>query len=317
MKMKDESDIVRDKTLLSVIVPVYNVEKYLKRCINSIISQTYTNLQIILVNDGSLDSSGKICDEYTKKDSRIIAVHQKNEGLSGARNTGMLFAKGEFISFVDSDDWIHPQMYERLMNVIKEYDLDMARSSVCKTDDQRYKNDIYPDSKIINKVLVGEQIFDLYFTEFLCKVVWNAVYKKCIVEGIYSPEHCHFEDNYVSGRYLYRSNRMMIINDILYYYWINPNGITNSKNKRLLDICICTDKLRRDLLAEGLNNPTFIKKLDYKLARELYHYIREEDTRYRVQAIDKHLKDYIKKNLDFLRKLRFLLLLHKKDIKIY
>lgn len=302
--------------LLSVIVPVYNVEKYLKRCIDSIILQTYINLQIILVDDGSTDSSGRICDEYTKKDSRIIAIHQENEGLSGARNTGMLFVRGEYVSFVDSDDWIHPQMYEKLMNAIQTYNLDMVRSSVCKTDGKEYKCDIHPSSKFSNKVLIGEQIFDLYFKEFLCKVVWNAVYKKCLVEGIFSPERCHFEDNYVSGRYLYRSNRMMIVDEVLYYYWINPNGITHSKNKRLLDICICTDKLKHDLLAEGLRDKEFIKKLNCKLARELYHYMREEDSRYRVNAINKNLKKYIEKNLDFFRKLRFLLLLHKKNIKI-
>lgn len=104
-----------EKGLLSVIIPVYKVEPYLKRCIDSVRKQTYEKLQIILVDDGSPDNCGKICDEYTELDSRIIAVHQENEGLSGARNNGLLFAKGEYIAFVDSDDWLAPTMYETLI----------------------------------------------------------------------------------------------------------------------------------------------------------------------------------------------------------
>lgn len=100
--------------LLSVIVPVYKVEPYLRRCVDSIRNQTYKNLQIILVDDGSPDGCGAICDEYTKLDDRIIAVHQENEGLSGARNNGLLFAKGKYIAFVDSDDWLHPRFCVKL-----------------------------------------------------------------------------------------------------------------------------------------------------------------------------------------------------------
>lgn len=124
------------KGLLSVIVPVYKVEPYLRRCIDSIRNQTYKNLQIVLVDDGSPDGCGAICDEYTKLDDRIIAVHQENEGLSGARNNGLLFAEGEYIAFVDSDDWLHPQMYEILIHLIEAHRLDMARCSVIGSDGQ-------------------------------------------------------------------------------------------------------------------------------------------------------------------------------------
>ena len=305
-----------EEKLLSVIIPVYKVEKYLKRCVDSIISQTYKNLQIILVDDGSPDNCGPICDEYTQKDKRIIVIHQENEGLSGARNSGILFAKGDYIAFVDSDDWIHPQMYEVMMNAIKAYDLDIVRTSVCETDGKEYKKNIQPSSNVSQRVIEGKHIFPLYFTEFLCKVVWNAVYKKEVVQGIISPERCQFEDNYVSGRYLYRAKRMMILPDILYYYWMNPNGISNSSSKRLLDICICTKMLKVDLLQEGLRDSMYIKRLDYKLARELYHYIRVKDSRWRVEKIDKNLKSFILSNLDFGRKLRFMLLLHRLHIKI-
>lgn len=138
--------------LLSVIVPVYKVEPYLRRCIDSIRCQTYRNLQIILVDDGSPDNCGAICNEYTKIDSRIITIHQKNEGLSGARNNGLLFAKGDYIAFVDSDDWIHPTMYQTLIDMIEEHNLDIARCSVIETDRKSEKR-ILPPRKNTNQLI--------------------------------------------------------------------------------------------------------------------------------------------------------------------
>ena len=146
-------------------MPVYKVEPYLKRCIDSVRCQTYRNLQIILVDDGSPDSCGDICDRYTEQDSRIITIHQKNEGLSGARNNGLLFAKGEYIAFLDSDDWVHPSMYETLINMIERYQLDIARCSIISTDEDK-EDIIYPSKKISDKVIIGEKNFELYFNEF-------------------------------------------------------------------------------------------------------------------------------------------------------
>lgn len=130
---------MNEEKLLSVIVPVYKVEPYLHRCIDSIRNQTYKNLQIILVDDGSPDNCGKICDEYAELDARIIVVHQKNRGLSGARNMGLRYAKGEYVAFVDSDDWISSDMYQTLVNLVELNDLDMARSSVVETDGDRWE----------------------------------------------------------------------------------------------------------------------------------------------------------------------------------
>lgn len=302
--------------LVSIIVPVYNVEPYIHRCIDSILAQTYQQMQIILIDDGSPDRCGEICDEYSKKDSRIIVIHQENEGLSGARNTGLLFAKGEYVAFVDSDDWIHPKMYETLIGLSRKYDLDIVRSSVCETDNKGYKKSIQPSNSIANRIIEQDNLFNLYFESFLCKIVWNALYKKSVVLDIAFPERCQFEDNYASGRYLYRAKRMMIIPDMYYYYWVNPNGISKSGNKRLLDLCICTQKLKHDLLKEGLHADTFIKKLDCKLARELYHYIRAKDERWKVISLQKELKEFIVKNLDWWRKFKFLLLLYRFHIKV-
>lgn len=305
-----------EKGLLSVIIPVYKVEPYLRRCIDSVCNQTYENLQIILVDDGSPDNCGRICDEYTESDSRIIAVHQKNEGLSGARNNGLLFAKGEYIAFVDSDDWLAPTMYETLINMIEQHDLDMARCSVIGSDGI-HEDRILPRAHMVNQLVTGRDVFELYFTEFLCKVVWNAVYRRDIVMGILSPSGCHSQDNYVSGRYLYRTKRMMITDKCLYYYYKNPTSTTHGGHKRFLDICICTEKLRDDLMREEhMKDASYIERLNRKLARELFHFVRVNDAHYRVSAIQKAQKDFIDKYLDFFRRLRFDWLLHKKNIRI-
>lgn len=302
--------------LLSVIVPVYKVEPYLRRCIDSIRCQTYRNLQIILVDDGSPDNCGAICNEYTKIDSRIITIHQKNEGLSGARNNGLLFAKGDYIAFVDSDDWIHPTMYQTLIDMIEENDLDMARCSIIETDGKD-KECILTPQKNANQLIQGKKIFELYFTEFLCKPACNAVYRRKIVRNILSPAKCHSEDNYVSGRYLYRANRMMVTDKPLYYYWQNPHGIVRGGNRRMLDICVCTEKLRNDLIAEEhMNNLVYINRLNKKLARELYHFIRHNNSMYRVATITKEQKQFIVHHLSFFRSIRFMYLLHKKHVSV-
>ncbi|KAF1680126.1 glycosyltransferase [Veillonella sp. R32] len=305
-----------EEKLLSVIIPIYKVEKYLRRCLNSVISQTYKNLEIILVDDGSPDNCGQICDEYAKKDKRIVVLHQSNQGLSGARNNGLAISKGEYIAFVDSDDWLDTNMYKNLINLIEEYDLDMARCSVNISDGVN-ESAVLPKDNIINKVIMESAVFELYFTEFLCKIVWNVVYKRNIVEGILSPERCHSQDNYVSGRYLYRSKKIMITNQCLYYYFTNPTSITNGGQKRFLDICICSKLLRDDLIKyEGLTKDKYIWRLNKKLARELFHFVRAKSEKYRIRAIYKDQYDFINQYLDLGRRVRFNFWLKRKQIKI-
>lgn len=308
---------MKDNGLLSVIVPVYKVEAYLRRCLDSVCGQTYKNMQIILVDDGSPDRCGAICDAYAEKDSRIEVLHQKNEGLSGARNNGLKLAKGEYIAFVDSDDWLHPEMYETLIGLLEKYNLDMARCSVIGSDGTSEEKILPRKGTPVNQVITGKNIFELYFTEFLCKVVWNVVYKKAVVEGIHSPDHCHSQDNYVSGRYLYRAGRMMVTDKCLYYYFKNPTSTTHGGHKRFLDICICTEKLRDDLMQqEGMTNPSYIHRLNRKLARELFHFVRAKDNRYKISGIEQEQKNFIEKNLDLIRKIRFDRLLRKKQIQV-
>ncbi|MBQ4915637.1 glycosyltransferase [Maribacter sp. MMG018] len=164
--------------LVSVIVPVYNVANYLERCIESIIHQTHKNLDIILVNDGSTDNSGSLCDTFTTKDDRIRVVHQKNGGLSAARNTGMGIMKGDFVIFVDSDDWLKTKMIEKLLSFALEHNLELVECGILNSRDLNNHINSTGNSFIENQ---SEAMLRLLKTNNFS--VWRRIYSKRIVEG--------------------------------------------------------------------------------------------------------------------------------------
>lgn len=171
--------------LVSIIVPIYNVEKYLPKCIESIINQTLTNIEIILVNDGSTDSSGKIADEYAKKDERIIVIHKENRGQGSARNVGIDIAKGEYIGFVDSDDWIDEEMYEKLYTNAKEYNSDVC---VCNRNVYDEYSNIITSINVQQELIdnVNGNLLDYVVNKLLFKhtvVVYNKIYKTNIIKN--------------------------------------------------------------------------------------------------------------------------------------
>lgn len=218
--------------LISVIVPVYNVEKYLYSCIDSILAQTYNNLEIILIDDGSTDCSGKICDEYALKDSRILVIHKENQGLGLARNSGLEIAKGKYILFVDSDDYIHPKMVEELINNLVNVSADTCFCgyfSVYKNDliedNPAYYNDrIFKGNEIINEVLlnmIGGLPSDKYDTK-LNMAVWHALYSTEIIKKnhLTFPSEREFisEDIIFHILYLQCAKKVYYISTPLYYY---------------------------------------------------------------------------------------------------
>ncbi len=306
---------MNNQPLLSVIVPVYKVEKYLQRCLDSIINQTYKNLEIILVDDGSPDNSGKICDEYAQKDKRIKVIHQKNKGQGAARNAGIIASKGELITFIDSDDWIECNMYEIMISKLLQYNLDIIKCAIVETDGSKIKRELNHKTTKIN-VVISENIFDLYFTEFTCKVIWNGVYKRNIIESVEYPEGLVAEDNYVSGMYLHKAKHIMLIDNILYNYFINMSGVSKNKNINKFDICYCTKKLIDDLNDDGKVAKNIEEGLNKKLSRELYHFLIGDNDRYRTVEVSQKLIDFICRNIDLRRKLILKYSLVKKHIKL-
>lgn len=227
--------------LISIIVPIYKVEKYLNRCIDSILSQSYRNLEIILVDDGSPDNCSIICEEYAKKDKRIKVIHKKNGGLSEARNYGIEASTGDYIMFVDSDDYISKDMCKTLLINALENNADIV---VCNF------KEVYTDNiEKINKQCIKGNLEVVSNIEALYKylvrsttdmvVVWNKLYKRNIFFGekyIRFPVGKLHEDMYTTYKLYYYANKIVIINDVLYYYFRRKESITGSiSEKNLLD----------------------------------------------------------------------------------
>ena len=204
--------------LISVIIPVYKVEQYLEKCIESVCSQTYENLEIILVDDGSPDSCPQICDKWERKDSRIRVIHKKNGGLSDARNAGLKVASGEYIGFVDSDDYIAPEMYATLINSLIKADADVA---VCNPEHIDMDGIILPqDSPIRNEVLTPDDVLAklAYKNSFYYVVAWNKLYSKSVFSDICFPFGKVHEDEFIFHKILYKCDRIVTITDKLYFY---------------------------------------------------------------------------------------------------
>lgn len=214
---------------ISVIVPVYNVEKYLCKCIDSIINQTYTNLEIILIDDGSPDNCGVVCDDYFLKDNRIKVIHKENGGLSDARNAGLDIAIGDYISFIDSDDYIHKDFYKTLINLIVKYNADIAQCEfldVYEEDVDNFSNDkLYINEKIT--ILNNNEAINNLFNENYVNtvVVWNKLYKKELFKNIRYPKGKIHEDEYTTYKLLFSAKKIVSISMQMYYYLRRSNSI--------------------------------------------------------------------------------------------
>lgn len=213
---------------VSVIIPVYNAEKFLKYCLNSVINQTYNNLEIILINDGSIDNSLDVCNEYTKKYKNIKLFTQKNAGVSSARNLGIKKSSGEFLAFVDSDDYVNPYFIEKLVNLITKENVDLAASGIIKVPDYNYSK-IYSEYNEKTTTANGAynmMLTDVNFFGYSC----NKLYKKKIIvdNKIFFDENIHIcEDFEFNARYLQYANNITYCSEQLYYYFENVKSATN------------------------------------------------------------------------------------------
>lgn len=221
----------RTMGMVSIIVPVYNTCDYLDKCIKSIVRQTYPNLEIILVDDGSTDGSGDVCEQWKKRDSRIKVIHQKNQGQGAARNSGLLLAAGDYIQFVDSDDYIELDMVEQLIRIMIKEDTDIFICMFKIIYPDRITN-VHADQK--ERVVSGEVALIDYFSgngaPYL-SIVWNKLYKRKIFMNnpIMLFPHSHiYEDEYVSYKMLYRAKKISIIDAPLYCYMQRNGSVMHS-----------------------------------------------------------------------------------------
>lgn len=254
---------------ISIIVPVYNVEEYLPKCLDTILNQSFRDFEVILVNDGSKDNSGFICEKYAKKDSRIRIIHKENGGLSSARNAGLDIAKGRYIGFIDSDDFIDLKMYEQLYNMIKIYNADIAICSYeCVSKHAIIKNKNYKDKleeiKVFNNIEALNQTLEENGVEFI--VAWNKLYKSSVFENLRFKEGKVHEDEFIVHQVLYKSNIVVYTPKKLYYYLQRENSITGE-----------SFNIKRTDYLEALTERIYFyneKNLDYLKEKTEYQYLK-------------------------------------------
>jgi len=281
---------------ISVIVPVYNVEKYLGECLDSIINQTFHDIEIICVNDGSTDNSRKILEEYQKKDERIKIVDKKNGGLSSARNAGLKVAAGKYISFIDSDDWADVTMLDKLYKNITSLNTDIAICAVHlydetnKTvdDNNTYFNLPNFDSSFDNRAFNYKDTKD--FIMEVCVMAWNKLYRKSFLDecSAHFPDGLIFEDGPFFFSIFFKTDRISIVRDLLYFYRINREGsIVQKGGKKFLDIIEVVN-----LMYENIRMSSVWNDVKYEFYRK-----KADDIVYRYDLIDFKLKPMFSKRL--------------------
>ena len=287
---------------ISVVVPIYNVEKYLNRCVDSILNQTFTDFELILVDDGSPDNCGKICDEYAEKDNRVRVIHKPNGGLSDARNAGIEWAlknsDSEWITFIDSDDWVHPQYLELLLKAACDSGTSISICSYVSTDKQS------KDIKIFDSKFEIHNTEKFYIEKNVNAVVaWGKLYKKKDFTEIRYPVGKIHEDEFTTHKILFKYDNIAFVNEELYYYFTNPDGIMNSvwSPKKLVKFEAVYEQI--DFLSENKLN----KALAYTIKKQLYSFKDEINTITNSENEDKikylrfsrkQLRDFIKKYKD-------------------
>lgn len=289
---------------ISVVVPVYDVEKYLKQCVDSILSQTFTDFELILVDDGSPDKCGLICEEYKKKDNRIHVIHKENGGLSDARNAGIswIFANSdsEWITFIDSDDWVHPHYLEILLNGAIKYNTDISACSFCLTSDRNREfgelsgsvNCKSPEDVYTNNGKAIEAF------------AWAKLYKRSCFADVRYPKGKLWEDLYTTHKVLFKTNYIAKTDEQLYYYYINSEGITHKKwTPKNLDFIVACE----ELIKYFKNNKFVAKFVEAMYIDGLYdQYVKCGES----NITEKEQKKYKKK---FKRKLQRALIIYRRD----
>lgn len=249
-----------ESVLISVIIPVYNVEKYIIRCLNSVVSQTYKNIEIILVDDGSTDNSGKICDEYAQKYNFVNVYHQKNKGQSVARNYAIDRAKGEYYIFVDSDDYIESDMIENLMQAIKKYGTKIAccgRYILSEYGDMRRKEFVFKEEQIWDSHTAIKRMLTF---KGIDSASWDKIYHKSLFEAVRYPVGILHDDLVIIPEIMINAGMIVHTGQPKYYYTQREGSVTSQKfSQKTLSILSQTDRLKELVL---LNYPDLVQEMN-------------------------------------------------------
>lgn len=283
--------------LVSVIVAVYNIEKYIAKCIDSIQRQTYSNLEIILVDDGSTDTSGAICDSFAEKDNRIIVIHRKNGGLSAARNSGLEIAKGEFIAFVDGDDWIEEGMYETMVLQARKHNAELvACRYACIYGEKREDRSseavyVYQGLEMLSKYLEEDE------NVVIQHAAWNKLYRRELIGDERFPEGKLYEDVVFSAKMLSRINTGVYIDTAYYDYVVNRDGsiMAMGLNKRMFTDLLPAYLEKEELLG-SLPDESLVTKHRYHYLKKMlgwYRNTKNSEERETIRAVFEKEKEHL------------------------
>lgn len=274
--------------LISVIMPVYKVEKYLPESIESVLNQDHQNLELILIDDGSPDRSGQICDEYAAKDSRVHVIHQKNGGAAAAKNAGLRVASGTYLSFVDSDDYLQPNVFGYMLKVLQENDADAVQFSFQDV----YRGRVEP--QLLKPCVMNEREYLARFTkDWTCALLWNKLYKRSLFEGVFFEEGHKIDDEYFTYQGFLEPCKVVFDDTVIYNYRKRASGVMSSAEageQRILD-CIDSIVRRREKVVSRW--PELKRVFDENYLDAIWYLSENPDSTEKTIAVLKgHLKSY-------------------------
>ncbi|MBQ7923016.1 MAG: glycosyltransferase [Clostridia bacterium] len=291
---------------LSIIVPIYKVESYLRRCIDSILAQTFTDFELILVDDGSPDNCPVICDEYSKKDSRVVVIHKENGGISDARNAGLDIAQGEYIGFVDSDDFIHRQTYEIALKTAQKNQADIVQWGwVQYSDVNEINSDIeFPNDATIRETIESSNIAEIYYPQICYKInasVWNKLYVRKVFDNIRFPIGLIYEDFHITLSTLNAAKKLVIIAEEFYYYYQRMGSIMHEEySPKCFTACLVLSKhvdyflKRKNASQRNYAAHDYLDRYSQHILRVCFEY-------------KQYKKDFTPFRRQYLRKLRYII----------
>lgn len=314
--------------LITIIVPVYNVEKYINECVDSLVNQTYKNLEIILVDDGSNDKSGAVCDDYALLDKRVKVIHKQNEGLGFARNTGLKVAQGKFVTFIDSDDTADADLVEKLVNGIYGTNSDTCIGGFKRISENGLVNF---EEKYNNAIYEGEDVYDKLFARMLGSApdkhdairmsVWNVLYSMDIVRrhNIEFPSERVFisEDIIWDSEYYKYAKKAIVIDSTAYNYRITPGSLTQKYKPDMLEkICVLYNELCNRLLGDK----TKITRLQRQFFVNLKACIKQENSSVSHKSnveIKTAIKEIVNNNVVHTVSREYLQVIHQRRQKVF
>lgn len=280
------------KDTVSVIVPVYNVAAYLPQCLDSILGQDHEALEVILIDDGSLDDSGRICDQYAQKDPRVRVIHQKNGGAAAAKNAGLRIATGEFLSFVDSDDYLEPKVYGYMLEVLKSEDADAAQFAFRDVYRQRSEDQVFCSGRSTED---GKAFLLRFPTDWTCALLWNKLYRRALFDGVFFEEGHKIDDEYFTYQGILNARRVVRDDRIVYNYRRRISSVMlspESQSRVVMDRIDAAAKRRRTVLRRF---PELRKEFDVSFLDSLIYMSEYPDnSRESLELLKRELKGYFR-----------------------